>query len=457
MKAKRWFRIHSFTGVITGLLLFVICWSGTFAVFSQELDWLVRPDLRVTPGENVQSWGRLLETAQQARPDSRVVALYAPLYRRAAAGALMRSPENVFDWLYIDPYSAELAGQHSGYTLQRFFRNFHRRLLFPQPWGLYLVSFFALTLLVSTLAALFFYRRWWRGFFRFRASSRRAVWSELHRLAGLWSLWFIVVMLVTSLWYLFEGVRSYHGDGISGYAGTGERAVYRIPEPKLQPDGDTLSVDELVARARQLRPDLEIKSLSLALSHPGLLYLDGQAGHLLVRNRANQLHLNRQTGEAVYNQTAADYPLYWRWSDTADPLHFGDFAGLWSKSIWFVFGLLLSGLILTGTWLHARRLALGPDGRARHRWPGTAAALAVSLLVLAASIPVGLLEAYLLFGPEVNGERQLPNLAPGVKAVMIGWIGLTLSIIAAWVWLLWQPLAARRQATTDRSRAKRSP
>lgn len=137
--------------------------------------------------------------------------------------------------------------------------------------------------------------------------------------------------------------------------------------------------------------------------------------------------------------------MYWRWSDTADPLHFGDFAGLTSKLIWFVFGLLLSGLCLTGAWLHAQRLAVEAGGRARARWPGTGAAIVASLLVPTASVKGGWDEIK-GYGPVIDGVQHWPAVPWPVIAFIGGWVIVTLLIIGWWVWMLWRADASRSRS-----------
>lgn len=448
MRARSWFRVHSFTGVITGLMLFVICWSGTFAVLAFEIDWLVTPDLRVEPQAQRASWGELLTVVERWRDDAVVERLEAPPFPASAASAIVTLPRQNFVRVYVDPYSAEVLGHDSFVNVQRFFRELHRRLLLADI-GLYIVCIFSITMLVSLIAALSFYKRWWARFFRFRASSdRRALWSELHKLSGLWSLWFVLIIGLTGLWYLFEAARGDFGDGMLSYVGNAAYSIRAMPEATSDSALPERPLDDLVARARELRPELDIRGIDFG---DGSVEFNGQAGHVLVRDRANQIHLDTRTGSVLYDQHAGGLPPYWRWSDTADPLHFGYFAGLTSKLIWFGFGLVLSGLILSGTWLHAHRLVRESAGRRqRHRWPGTLAASLLTVAVLAAGVPLGAYQARVGFGPTVDGVAQFPALAPGVIAFVLSWVAVTVAIIGLWVYLLWRPDAVVGAAKTQR-------
>ena len=134
--------------------------------------------------------------------------------------------------VYVDPYSGQVRGAWSRLNIARFFRSFHRSLFFPTSWGTLLVAAFAVTMAISMIAALVFYRRWWQRFFRFKWGSGRVFWSELHKIAGLWSLWFVVVMVVTGIWYGIERIRYDYFDGIIAFAGTTESAVNLLPRPR---------------------------------------------------------------------------------------------------------------------------------------------------------------------------------------------------------------------------------
>ena len=74
------------------------------------------------------------------------------------------------------------------------------------------------------------------------------------------------------------------------------------------------------------------------------------------------------------------------------------------------------------------------------------AACAASTVVLLASVPFGFLEARLFYGPAVDGIKQLPTPPPGVSAVILGWIALTLAILACWILALWRPGRLQRRA-----------
>lgn len=439
------FRAHSWIGVFAGLLLFVICWSGTFAVVSNEIDWVLNPDIRAGSGGDKASWSEIERAVKSAFPDGEISGFEAPRTAGFAAQVGVDLPDQQYLRVYVDPHTGEVNGATSYFNVQRFFRSFHMNL-FAGAVGGYVVFILSLFLLASVALPFFFYKRWWRGFLKLETNrGARVFWSDVHKLGGLWSLWFALIIALTGVWYLVEALRGDIGDGKLAWTGTGAFAVNILPPLESSDRLAEMPLDDLVARARAVRPDLQIRSM---WREAGYFYVDGQAGHLLARDRANKLYLDPHTGKVAYDQRADDQPAWWRLSDTADPLHFGDFAGLASKLVWFAFGLVVSALALTGAWLHAQRLAR--DAGRRVAWPGAGLAMAATAVMLAASAWGGVVEL-LSYGPLVGGARRIPDMPIGVALFIAAWIAATIAIMCAWMRALAKREAARRPAPHGRS------
>ncbi len=445
--ARRWFDWHSWIGIFSGLLLFIICWGGSFAVLSEEIDWLLTPAMRVAPSGEPAALADIAEVAQATFPSAKLVAVLKPPYRNFAAVAVMATERRETRLVFVDPYRRAVTGDVPALNVGRFFRSFHEDFFGLLGAGKYLVCLFALPLILSLATALVFYKRWWRRFFELKIGKGvRAFWSSAHKVAGLWSLWFVALIAFTGFWYLYEHVRFHLIDGKFAYVDSYPLAVHALPPLKIgaQP---VLPFRALLDTARQARPDLAIR-----IVYPdrnGYFYVEGQAGDVLVRDRANKIFLDPRDGTVLHSQRASDLSIYWRWSDMADPLHFGNFAGLPSKIIWFTFGLALSGLCLTGAWLHVKRLERDTRNAS---WQGSVLAGVISLLPPLLTVP-SFWYALHIAGPLQDGRRLPADLPLATSLFLAGWAVLTLAIMASWIWFL---LRASRRPRTGMALAPQS-
>lgn len=432
MKRRRWFELHSWIGIITGLMMFLICWSGTVAVLSHEIDWLLDGRQRAT-GQIAQvpspaAWGIWAASVRAAYPEAKGITLHAPLASGFSAQAVLDTPEQSMKRVFLDPATGQVMGESSYFNVQRFFRSLHMSLFdlgSDRTWGYWFVAAFAPLLVVSSLAPLIFYRRWWRGFLTLkRDRGPRVFWSDFHKLSGVWSLLFTWLIALTSLWYLAEWF-----DVDFGYP-------VREPVEATHPAPSPLPVETLVAHAQKHWPGLEFRSVGLPEgSYWGnVLYLEGQADAWLVRDRANYLMIDTGTGTPLRRQDIRSVGWPERWVDTADPLHFGNFAGLPLKVVWFVFGLALSGLCLTGAYLHAKRLQSESSSR-RAGWRGTRSAMVISVVAIGLA-GWGAWKELLRYGPTVNGQMTFPDVPLGVSLFLVAWCLVTLAILVAWMFLV---------------------
>lgn len=367
---RQWFALHSWLGLKFALLLSVILISGTVATLGHEIHWLVNPHLRVTPQESRVSWQEMVASVERAYPDRTLAKIGPQPGGRFAVQAMMYTPDRAIRYVYVDPYTGEVTGDTRGYNAHLFLRHLHR-FLFLGPTGIYIVGFFSFFLIASLVSGLLVYRKFWRGFFRLPPlRPARAFWGGMHKVAGLWSLWFVLLMGVTGGWYFAEQLLTDTGNRVSLPRPLLTDAM--LDELKGSPT-TRIGVEEAVHAAQRELPGLRVETISFPANAHDPIRVSGHTDALLVHDRASAVYVHPFDGSVLDSHRAEELSLGMRLIESANPLHFGDFGGLASKLVWLAFGILLSGLAISGAlvWVKRTHHRLAEDGgrpRMMGRW-----------------------------------------------------------------------------------------
>lgn len=360
LSRSTWFSIHSWLGLKLSILLCFIVMTGTLAVISNEIDWLANPAKRVAPsGVDGMHWLAVYQNAQQhASASHRIDFIAAPIHPWFSAQVIYRDKDNQRYRLFFHPSTGEYLGEGRWLNWQRFFRETHRHLMLPLTLGITIVSAFGIVMLAILVSSLYLYRRWWKGFTRApRWHHRQTRWGDLHRLVGVWSLWFLLVLGLTGTWYLAER----WGAGAPAVE-KGQAVTIAAIDAPVMPSNERLK--SMLGQAHQQYSSLDIQEIHFPKQAGDVVEFQGQASAILVRNRANMIQFDPISADAVFQQKAENLSLHARIAEAADPLHFGVWgmsigsrsATMASKLLYFVFGILLSGLCITGAYMYGMRV-----------------------------------------------------------------------------------------------------
>lgn len=350
-KASRlWWRVHQWVGLKLSILLGFVFLTGTIAVFSHEIDWLLRPALRVDPAslEGPLAWSAAARNVAALRPEASTLLLDAPIDRGFAMVATIQTADGRRSFVYLHPSTGAVRGEGAWVGAHRILRNMHRHLNLPTAVGVPIVSALSVLMLISLATSFVVYKKWWRGFLRpVRWRDARTAMGDLHRLVGLWSLWFVALIGATGLWYLAESTVA--------KAPPAPRA--KVVAVKLDARAVADRFERNLAAAQAAYPGLRVQRIIFPSGKVGAFQFQGQHKAVLVRERANAAWTEAATGKVVLITDARDLTAHQRISEMADPLHFGTFGGVWSKLVWFVFGLALTSLAVSGVAVYALRLS----------------------------------------------------------------------------------------------------
>jgi len=349
--------LHGWVSLPIWLLFCFICLTGTIAVLSHEITWLTNPASRaLNPNDlPVKPVSELMTIVEEAYPSA------------AVSGAMTLEPYMVnvimfsdadkpYAMAYVNQYTGEIQQINEGMTFAGFIRSLHAWLLFPwqsgYSLGYYLVCSMTLFMLASLVTGLIVYKRFWRSFFvpKLRVSQgKKTLLADLHKLSGVWSIWFIAIMAVTGLWYLVQAI-FWHADiDIEPHAPlvAAEQLPF-IQKGDVNPADPSVSFAQALTLAQTHFPDFQPSYVMKPEHNRDMYHLSGSGEHIFYDQYSYNLSINPWTGEIARATSPETMTGIQTLMHIADPLHYGTLGGIWTKIIWFIFGVILSGMSITG-------------------------------------------------------------------------------------------------------------
>ncbi|MBO1256895.1 PepSY domain-containing protein [Alteromonas sp. 5E99-2] len=359
---KKLYNWHAWVGFQLALLMFVVLATGTIATLSNEIDWLIFPELRSSEKPDdapaamgIEEWVATYQSIHSAYPDTEITSIVQLDSEYLSTRAVLKSDALHNRFVQIDPWTHEIKGDMPRLTVQRFFRDFHRYLFMSAFPGLLIVGPLSIVLLISIYTGLKTTRNWRKALWRIRFDQgKRILLSDLHKVMGLWGIWFSILMAVTGAWYFYE-----FGNAIA-------QSPIEPKGPKIEQleteKPIIFSVDEfrkIVTKAYDTHENWEITALFMPTSNTAPIQLRGVSkNNPVIRNRALRVYIHPETFDVVEAWSPDTISTQAYINEYADPLHFGDFGGFWLKLLWFVFGIALTAMSFTGVLMTWKRTGM---------------------------------------------------------------------------------------------------
>jgi len=362
--------IHSAAGLWFFILLSLVLFSGTLAVFAPEMDQLIYPEMRLSlPQKGVSKInpGAIYDAVTQAYPGMGITYIDMAAHDRyAPAKTTIIFPDNKRRTVSIDPYTAKIIGEIPDMTVHSFIARMHA-VLFQGLFGFYVVNFCGVLLLAITISGLIIYKRFWKSLFKIPRFKRgtRILLGDLHRLIGLWSIGFLLIISLTGSWYFYNFPLA--------HLGLVPNIIETQPSPHniSQADLDALgpqtphrqSGAHLISVVLSAYPDMTITGIMppMNLNMPFVVY--GDRDEYLHGKDSNSISINPFTSEIIGANLSEDLSLSQYAFQGMSQLHHGELlpknwgwpAQMIMKGIWFLCGLGTCFLSVSGLYFSLKR------------------------------------------------------------------------------------------------------
>ena len=383
---KRIYALHSWSGITLGLFVYIVAFTGCFALFDHEIQTWEDPAIRLPladPPAPINTiflnWisDNLSEEEKVGSVNFRFPNQFEPYYRGFLVVETLRE-DGGHDRRFISQRWDTQSGaplSERGDGAAHWLLDFHRQLMWPDSLGgttigRGLVGVAGVILLLSIISGVMAHTKIFQELFTLRFfRSMRLKWQDTHKVLGLWGLPFYAMIAFTgavigivTLLAPITALLTFKGDQealVAAVIGTSQTAPAGIEAPMI-------SIDEL---ALITEPKSGAPITTVQINNWG----DQNARFTLLFKADTELasvdsyQINGVTGEPTHNGSRENLSAANRTLGAMTPLHYGTYGGVALKIVYFLLGLSLAIITALGMMMWLERRLHGNEG-ARPQW-----------------------------------------------------------------------------------------
>ena len=367
--------LHSWAGITLGLIVYIVCFSGAFALFDNEIKTWEDPALRVavndTPIEIDETFTTWLED-QTGGAETEFVRLdypttYAPYYF------------GVVHWHDADDNHLDATQRWDATTgepiairgggLSEWLLDFHRDFMWPdiqggRTVGRALVGIVGIILMLAILTGIIAHTKIREEAYSMRLKrSQRLKWQDSHKVIGLWGLPFYIMIAFTGAYLGVIVIVSQLVAAIA-YKGDVDALVSAVLGPEAEPTGQQVQMISLDELREMQHPDSGNDPYMVIMRNYG----DAAAEFEIFYKGSTRLTfsdvvwVNGATGELSPPNEFREETGAMRVANAVTPLHYGTYGGIWLKVLYFILGLSLAVVTALGSMMWIERRKHGNEG-----------------------------------------------------------------------------------------------
>ncbi|MFB9262533.1 PepSY-associated TM helix domain-containing protein [Bradyrhizobium erythrophlei] len=355
--------VHSWLGLIGGIVVVLIGLTGSFIVFYREIDAALNPALYASAGpEQIVTLTEVMRAAATAdtAPISTIVApdrtwpVWVVIHTHESEKG--RYPNR---WTtMVDPSNGKVLGRRdytNAFALTVY--RLHYTLLLYEWWGKEVVGVVGFILLSLALSGLYLWwprqGRFWRSISVRKGVSFHRFLVDIHNTAGFWALIELLVISITGVGIVFPDVVRPVA-GILSPATPDPSPRIETPPPKGTP---LLPADAIVRIAQATRPSLTVAMLNppTEMRNTWRVLFRPEGADPAVRSRG-AIWIDPWSGAVVHDRTSDAMSMGDRYMTEQLWLHNGATFGLIGRLLVFTAGFAPLALFISGgiMWLKKR-------------------------------------------------------------------------------------------------------